>query len=122
MPKYAFVDFDERKIVSLELIYPNIEVYLCDFHREQAWNRWVNKAENGVANIADQVKVYLRSTAHSITHADAQLTVKNLMNADFYHGKLKNWFTRTWLPHIKRWFWAYRPDDLILCNTNNGTE
>ena len=36
LPKYAFVDFDEREIVSLESIYPNIEVYLCDFHREQA--------------------------------------------------------------------------------------
>ena len=101
LPNYAFVDFDEREIVLLESTYPNIEVYLCDFHREQAWNRWVNKAENGVANVADQVKVYLRSIAHSITHSDAQLTVKNLMNADFYQGRLKNWFTRTWLPHFK---------------------
>ena len=121
LPKYAFVDFDERKIVSLESIYPNIEVYLCHFHREQTWNRWVNKAENGVANIADQVKVYLRSIAHLIIHGDAQLTVKNLMNADFYHRKFKNWFTRTWLPHIKRWCLAYRPDDLIFCKANNGT-
>ena len=121
LPKYAFVDFDEREIVSLESIYPNIEVYLCDFHREQAWNRWVSKAENGVANIADQVKVYLRSIAHSITHADAQLTVKNLLNAVFYDGRLKNRFTRTWLPHIKRWCLAHRPDDLILHNTNNDT-
>ena len=44
------------------------------------------------------------------------------MNADFYYGKLKNWFTRTWLPHIKRCCLEYRPDDLILCSTNNGTE
>ena len=29
---------------------------------------------------------------------------------------------RTWLPQIKRWCLAYRPDDLILCSTNNGTE
>ena len=50
------------------------------------------------------------------------LTVKNLMNADFYHGRLKNWLTRTWLPYIKRWCLAYRPDDLMLCNANNGTE
>ena len=25
-------------------------------------------------------------------------------------------------PNIRRWCLAYRPDDLILCNTNNGTE
>ena len=37
-PKYAFVDFDEREILSLEIVCPDIQVYLCDFHREQAWN------------------------------------------------------------------------------------
>ena len=39
-PKYAFVDFDERDITFLETVYPKINVFLCDFHREQAWNRW----------------------------------------------------------------------------------
>ena len=37
------------------------------------------------------------------------------MNADFYHRRLKNWLTSTWCL-------AYRPDDLILCDTNNGIE
>ena len=54
-PKYAFVDFDERKITFLETVYPKINVFLCDFHREQAWNRWVSKADNGVTNIADTI-------------------------------------------------------------------
>ena len=27
-----------------------------------------------------------------------------------------------WFPHIGKWCSAYRPDDLILCNANNGTE
>ena len=36
IPKYAFVDFDEREISSLEIVYPSIQVYLCDFDREQA--------------------------------------------------------------------------------------
>ena len=35
LPNYAFVDFDEREIVLLESTYPNIEVYLCDSHRER---------------------------------------------------------------------------------------
>ena len=103
-------------------MYPNVKVFLCDFHREEAWDRWVNKADHGEANIADQAKVYLRSIAHSITHDDAQLTVKKFMNADYFNGKVKNWFTKTWLPNMRRWCQAYRPVDLILCNTNYGTE
>ena len=37
------------------------------------------------------------------------------MNTDFFHGRSKNWLSRTWCL-------AYSPDDLILCNTNNDTE
>ena len=28
----------------------------------------------------------------------------------------------TWLPELQRWCIAYRPDDLMMVNTNNGTE
>ena len=69
--KYVFVDCNEREISSLEIVSPNIQVYLCGFHREQAWNRWDAKVDNGVANVADQVTAYLRNVAHSASHADA---------------------------------------------------
>ena len=42
-----------KEISSLEIVFPNIQVYLCDFHQEQAWNRWVNKVDSGVANVVD---------------------------------------------------------------------
>ena len=73
----------------MEIVYPNIQVYLCDFHREPAWNRCVNKVDNGVANVADQGKAYLRSIAHSTSHADAQVAVRIIMSAEFFKGKLK---------------------------------
>ena len=28
----------------------------------------------------------------------------------------------TWLPELQHWCIAYQPDDLIMVNTNNGTE
>ena len=28
----------------------------------------------------------------------------------------------TWLPELQRWCIAYQPDDLMMVNTNNGTE
>ena len=108
--------------MALKSVYLNVKVFLCDFHREQAWTRWVSKADNGVAKLADEVKVYLKSIAHSTTHDGGQLTLRNSMNADLFKMKVKNWFTKTWLPNIRRWCLAYRLDDLILCNTKNSTE
>ena len=68
------------------------------------------------------MKAYLRTIAHSTSHADAQLAVRNIISAEFFKGKLKTRFTKKWFPHIQKWSLAYRPDDLILCNTNNDTE
>ena len=39
----AFLDFGEIKIVSLESMHPNIEVYLSDFHLELLLHRYINK-------------------------------------------------------------------------------
>ena len=30
----------EAELVALEEVFPATTVYLCDFHREQAWDRW----------------------------------------------------------------------------------
>ena len=32
-PKYAFVDFDEREIASLEIVFERVKVFLCDFDK-----------------------------------------------------------------------------------------
>ena len=39
MPKYGMVDYDIAEIAALEAVFPDIKVYLCDFHREQSWSR-----------------------------------------------------------------------------------
>ena len=74
-PKYAFVDFDEREIASLEIVFERVKVFLCDFHREQALHRWTSKIENGFSHISDQVKTRLRRIVHSTTHADCKTVV-----------------------------------------------
>eukprot|EP00795_Rhopilema_esculentum_P005787 gene5787-11076_t len=39
---YFMTDFDEKEINAIESVFESCRVYLCDFHREQAWTRWVN--------------------------------------------------------------------------------
>ena len=122
IPKYAMVDFDEKEIKALETLFPNIKVFLCDFHREQSWTRWIAKADNGVFQFAEQVKVFLRRIAHSINKDDCNKAVSDFLNWEFCKGKLLSWFHNTWFPEIKRWSLAFRPNDLMFNNTNNGTE
>ena len=38
-PKYRMVDFDAAEILSIGAVFPNIKIFLCDFHREHSWNR-----------------------------------------------------------------------------------
>ena len=33
-------DFESGEILSLETIFPGIQVFLCDFPREQPWYLW----------------------------------------------------------------------------------
>lgn len=42
-------------------------VYLCDFHREQAWERWLKASHNGVGNEKSEVLHLFRCIAHSKT-------------------------------------------------------
>ena len=122
-PKYAMVDFDAAEILSLEKLFEGIRVFLCDFHREQSWTRWVNKKENGVFHVADDVLRKLRSIAKSNNDTDCQQAILNLRSSEIFQtSKLGKYFENTWHPELQRWSRAYRPDDLFRCNTNNGTE
>ena len=74
-PKYAFVDFGEREITSLEIVFERVKVFLYKFHREQAWHRRTSKVENGFSHISDQVKTRFRRIVHSTTQVDCQTAV-----------------------------------------------
>ena len=41
---------------------------LCDFHREQAWERWASKTANGVVAHKEELLALLRRTAHACFH------------------------------------------------------
>ena len=48
-PLYFMCDYSEAELVALaEEVFPITTVYLCDFHREQAWDRWVRDHKHGL--------------------------------------------------------------------------
>ena len=95
-PKYAMTDFDTAEISSLEFLFPGIKVFLCDFHREQAWTRWINKRENGVYNIGDEVLARLRRIAKSNTIAESHKAVADLRAWELFKTtKLGSYYENT---------------------------
>ena len=78
-------------------------LYLCDFHREQAWERWVSKALNGVNKMKDEVLSRLRRVAHASCPSKYQDALKCLVANTVWkgHQKLQLWFTNTWLSYYQ---------------------
>ena len=56
-PDFFMTDYSEAEISALEASFPNTTVYLCDFHREQAWERWVKNCKHGLT--ADEAEILL---------------------------------------------------------------
>ncbi len=54
-PRFFMTDFDEKEIDALEESFKYAEVYLCDFHREQAWKRWVSAMKNKAQDYRTEV-------------------------------------------------------------------
>ena len=42
-----------------------VEVYICDFYREQCWLRWTALSKHGVANVRDELLELLRRTTRA---------------------------------------------------------
>ncbi|XP_028415032.1 uncharacterized protein LOC114538114 [Dendronephthya gigantea] len=125
-PDFFMVDFCEAEINAIERLFPNCLVYLCDFHREQAWVRWVNKGKNGVTKEQkDKLLTRLRAMAKAPNEEEFQTTLTNLKSDELWKTNklLQDWMNKTWLPEKKRWVWAYRKDRFnVKVNTNNGVE
>lgn len=52
-------DYSEAEILALENTFPGIHVYLCDFHWEQAWERWVRDSKHGLKKEDGQSLLHL---------------------------------------------------------------
>lgn len=47
-PAYFMVDKSDAEKAAILMVFPGALVLLCDFHRLQAWNRWLINRDHGV--------------------------------------------------------------------------
>ena len=95
----------------LSCVHSSLEckVLLCDFHREQAWERWLNLTANGARLYKGVVLAYLRRIANSESENSYLKNVEELQDSDIWNldqnKKLREWISKTWLPcHEVKYF------------------
>ncbi|XP_052778802.1 uncharacterized protein LOC128216275 [Mya arenaria] len=126
-PTYFMTDYDRKEINAIENTFPGCFTYLCDFHREQAWQRWVGPS-NGITESADLLKsvsIILRRIANSQSEEEFIVAVETLKDSVDWkeNHKFRTWFQRYWLSVSERWVQYHRQTYLIVrVNTTNGLE
>ena len=78
-PKFGMADLDEKEINALKVLFPDIEVFIDSFHREQAWTRWTNKSKQGVHHIADDFRYHLCRTAHGSSREELDKLIEDFL-------------------------------------------
>ena len=100
---YFMVDFCKAEINALKKVFPESKVFLCDFHRGQAWLRWLRTKENKCTDQKTTVFEYLKAVGNSYTEEQFEANLAKLRDLPIWkrEEKLRNYITNTWLPQAK---------------------
>jgi len=75
-PPFFMTDYSDAEIGAIEMVFPSCKVYICDFHREQCWERWVKDRKHGLSSHeADTLLSFLRDIANSPSPTSPDLSV-----------------------------------------------
>ena len=108
-PAFFMSDYSEAEFIAVEQVFPSSCLYICDFHREQAWERWTRDHKHGL-NKEDGEKVLdlLRDCAHAPAPGPDeklasdyyyQCALKRLKESSLWKNnfKLQQWLGGAWL-------------------------
>ena len=107
-PSFFMCDYSEAEILAIETAFPHTTVYLCDFHREQSWERWVKNHKHGLTdNEASELLDLLRDCAWARPCQDNEnplehyyhQAVERLQTSSVWktHKQVQTWLTTGWL-------------------------
>ena len=68
-----------KNIHFLKLIL-DCNVFICDFHREQAWERWLNAIKNGARMIKSEMLCKFRRIARK--EKELKIAIEDLRNCE----------------------------------------
>ena len=108
-PSFFMSDYSEAEILGVESVFPQTQVYLCDFHREQSWERWIKDSKHGLAKEdGESLLNLLRQCANAppalpqdgkeqdFFYKQALMSLQQ-SNVWRENAKVKGWLTNKWL-------------------------
>ena len=130
-PKYFMTDYSEAELLAIEKCFNSTKVFLCDFHREQAWERWIKDHKHGLSKQEqDELLSLLRACANappSSSHREGQSNsdiyyksaLANLKSSKVWkdHKDVQVWLSTYWLSIPMVSALLYRPN-IIICKLN----
>ena len=108
-PQYYLTDYSDAEIAAVNNLFPRTQVYLCEFHREQAWERWVKERKHGLsdtqaaalldllrdcANAPPNYNLTDKATDNYYQHAVNQLKASDVWQRNH---SVQQWLTGKWL-------------------------
>jgi len=91
-------------IIVFYFKFKECHVYICDFHREQAWVRWFKTSRHGISK-EDSVSVLsiLRKIVHARDDSEYQKLKTQLSEMSVWKGniQLQRWLDNTWFSEYK---------------------
>ena len=86
-------------------------VFICDFHREQAWERWLSKKSNGCVERKQEILAKLRRVAHALTEKECNVAIAEMKTSHIWkdpdYKKLVEYVDHYWLKEKKVCFKIY---------------
>ncbi|ELT93261.1 hypothetical protein CAPTEDRAFT_192406, partial [Capitella teleta] len=112
------IDHSLPELIALERVFPDSVVMFCDFHRAQAWYRWMRS--NGSAK--SSLRFLLQQVADAASYPDFIERCNALNESPDYSERARDWFTKHWLSHQQRWVRYWRLMVPHAPWTTNGVE
>ena len=105
-------DYSEAEMGAISTVFHTCQIYLCDFHREQAWEWWTNERKHGLsADDAEVLLSLLRDCAHAPSPTSEELPVDhhfqqqldNLKKSRIWqhNEQVREWLEATWFSSSK---------------------
>lgn len=107
-PAFFMSDYSEAESLAIETVFPEATLYLCDFHREQSWERWMKDRKHGLTTEeGEHLLQLLRDCAHASLPKPAekqpddyyfQKALTRLKESDVWtsHSSVRNWLDTYW--------------------------